>query len=139
MSAEVTFMLDERRVRRMTKLASYEMKNGREDLKISAYFKKDYISLNVISTLLWITVGYLFLAMLVVFACIENLMEAFAIAKIIGLGLIFLIGYIVVLILYSAIARKFYRNKHDQARERVKEYCKNLMIMEKLYEKENAE
>lgn len=132
-------MLDERRVRRMTKLASYEAKKGKEDIKISVYFRKDYISLNVISTLLWVTLGYLLFAVLVVLSCIERLMESFTIAKLIGLGAIMLIGYVVVMILYSVIAKKYFRKKHEEARERVKEYGRDLMIMEKLYEKENAE
>ena len=132
-------MLDERRVRRMTKLASYEAKEGKEDIKISAFFRKDYISLNVISTLLWVTVGYLLAAVLVVLACLENLMESFAIAKLIGLGAIILIVYVVMMVLYNAMARKYYRRRHEEARERVKVYCHDLMMLEKLYEKEGIE
>lgn len=132
-------MLDERRVRRMTKLASYETKEGKEDIKISSYFKKDYISLNVIRTLLWVTVGYLLVAVLIVLACLENLMEAFTIAKVIGLVAIILIGYVVVMVLYNSMTRKYYRRRHEEARERVKVYCHDLMMLEKMYEKEGVE
>ena len=51
-------MLDKRKVRLMTKLALYEQKEGREDMKISAYYKKDYISMKTVATILWTTVGY---------------------------------------------------------------------------------
>ena len=39
-------MLNERRVKHMVKLASYESKRGKEDMKINSYFKKDYVSFN---------------------------------------------------------------------------------------------
>ena len=34
-------MLDKRKIRLMTKLALYEQNEGREDMKISAYYTKD--------------------------------------------------------------------------------------------------
>ena len=51
-------MLNEKRVKHMVKLASYETKFGTEDLKVSTYFKNDYISLNLLFTFLWTTVSY---------------------------------------------------------------------------------
>ena len=41
-------MLDERKVKLMTKLALYEETHGKEDFKISSYYRKDYASLHVI-------------------------------------------------------------------------------------------
>lgn len=35
-------MLDERKVKLMTKLALYEETYGKEDFKISSYYRKDY-------------------------------------------------------------------------------------------------
>ena len=35
-------MLDERKVKLMTRMALYEEQQGREDLKVSAYYRKDY-------------------------------------------------------------------------------------------------
>ena len=35
-------MLDERKVKLMTKLALYEETHGKEDFKISSYYRKDY-------------------------------------------------------------------------------------------------
>ena len=42
----------------MTRLALYEQNEGREDMKISAYYKKDYVSMKMIATFIWTTVGY---------------------------------------------------------------------------------
>ncbi len=51
-------MLDKKRIRLMVRMASYEKTNAKQDQKISSYYKKDYISLNTLITILWITIGY---------------------------------------------------------------------------------
>ena len=40
-------MLDERKVKLMIKLALYEETHGKEDFKISSYYRKDYASLHL--------------------------------------------------------------------------------------------
>lgn len=130
-------MLDERRVRRMAKLASYEANDGKKDIEISLYFKKDYISLNMLKTFLWITIGFILVIALITIAYLEVLMENFSIqVLLIAIGII-LVSYIVIVNLYHVLAKKFYRNKHSEARERVKRYCYNLLMLERLYEKED--
>ena len=49
-------MLDERKVKLMTKLALYEETHGKEDFKISEYYRKDYVGLHSICSFLWVTV-----------------------------------------------------------------------------------
>lgn len=132
-------MLDERRVRRMAKLASYESKEGKEDIEISLYFKKDYVSLNILKTLMWVTVGYLLVVALVGLVFMETLIEAFSIPMMIGIGVGVVAGYIIIFVCYRILARRFYRRRHGEARERVKRYCHGLFLLEKLYEKENVE
>ena len=41
-------MLDERKVKLMTKLAMYEETQGKEDFKISEYYRKDYAGMHTI-------------------------------------------------------------------------------------------
>ena len=40
-------MLDEKKVKLMTRLAFYEQTQGKEDFKVSAYYIKDYASIDV--------------------------------------------------------------------------------------------
>ena len=42
----------------MTRMAFYEKTQGTEDFKISAYYRKDYVSLHMLCSLIWVTVGY---------------------------------------------------------------------------------
>ena len=41
-------MLNEKRVKHMTRLASYDEKSGEQDLKINSYFKKTYVRFIVV-------------------------------------------------------------------------------------------
>ena len=50
-------MLDEKKVKLMTRLAFYEQTQGKEDFKVSAYYRKDYASLHTICSIIWVTVG----------------------------------------------------------------------------------
>ena len=43
-------MLNESKVKLMTRMAMYESKQGEEDFKISSYYKKDYRSFHTIGS-----------------------------------------------------------------------------------------
>ena len=47
-------MLNESKVKLMTRMAMYESKQGEEDFKISSYYKKDYRSFHTIATIIWV-------------------------------------------------------------------------------------
>lgn len=132
-------MLDERRIRRMARLASYESKEGKSDIAISMYFRKDYVSVNTLKTFLWVTIGYVILVALVLLGMLESLMESVTITKVILIMAGVVVGYILIMIIYGTVAKKMYRNKHEDARERVKLFCRDLMALERLYEKEIGE
>ncbi len=130
-------MLDEKKIRRMTKLAAYESKEGKEELDISAYYRKDYVSVNVLRTLLWVTLGYLIAAALICFTYLEVLIEGITITRIILLVSVFIGVYLILMISYGIGARRHYKKKHNKARDRVTEFCHSLFLLEKMYEKEN--
>lgn len=132
-------MLDERRIRRMARLASYESKEGKDDIAVSMYFRKDYVSINTLRTFLWVTFGYIILVALVLLGMMESLIESITISKIIILLVSIVIGYVLLMLVYGKVAKKLYRNRHEEARERVKVFCHDLMVLERLYEKESGE
>ena len=41
-------MVNMRKVRLMTKLAIYEKKEGKEDIKLGKYFRRDYVRLKIL-------------------------------------------------------------------------------------------
>ena len=129
-------MLDERKVKLMTKLALYEETYGKEDFKISSYYRKDYASLHGIYAFLSVSVGYVCLVALLLLAGVEDIMSNMSNGLILFLFLIILAGYVGVVIVYCGIASHIYNEKHKKARKRVKKYNHNLIQLLKMYEKE---
>ena len=129
-------MLDERKVKLMTKLAMYEETQGKEDFKISEYYRKDYAGMHVICSILWITVGYVCVVALIALAGMEQLLSKMSGGMIVTLGIAVVVGYFVLVIVYAVITSHIYNEKHKQARQRVKKYNHDLTRLLKMYEKE---
>lgn len=129
-------MLNEKRVKHMVKLAMYENKEGKEELKTSRFYKKDYISYNMLWSVIWMTVAYIMVLLLVLIAKMDILLDMlslkFAIQMICWCAGI----YVVLLLIYIPFSRRFYRKKHAQAYHRVKHFKEGLEILEEMYEEE---
>ena len=129
-------MLNEKRVKHMVKLASYESKYGTEDIKVSTYFKNDYISLNLIFTFIWTTISYLLIVALLGFAYMDLLLENLTLMRIVYIGGAIIGIYIVLLVASLVFAGCFYKKKHLKARKHIKVYRGSLEKLESIYEQE---
>ena len=129
-------MLDVDRVKLMTKLALYEQTQGKEDFKISEYYRKDYAGIHVICSILWVTVGYACLAALLEFAGLEKLMAGMSMGLLFTIIGVAIAGYIMTLIVFGLVTSHIYNKKHQDARYRVKLYNHDLIKLLKMYEKE---
>ncbi|MDD2979712.1 MAG: hypothetical protein PHN80_07025 [Hespellia sp.] len=129
-------MLNEERVRLMTRMAAYEDGKGREDMKISRYYRKDYASLHTLITILWLTFGYAALIGLIGIAYMEPLMKNLTLTKLILLGCVIVGIYLILVVVYGASASNIYKNRHGRAKQRVKQYYRDLSRLKKMYEKE---
>lgn len=130
-------MLNEKRVKHMVRLSLYDKKNGEEDLKISSYYKKDYITFHVLSSLIWFTIAYGSFVLLLFFAFAETIMASvsFQTLWLLALGIFAL--YLLLLGGYLVMATKFYQREHRKAHFRMQSYKKNLLRLEEMYEKED--
>ena len=131
-------MIDEKRIRLMTKISIYEKKQAEEDLQISGYYRKDYTSLHVWITLIWVTIGYGIAVGLFAICTMEILLEGLTILKMLILMGIAVGLYIVILIAYGVGAAVFYRKKHKHAKENMKKYYRDLSRLQKMYKKEKV-
>lgn len=130
-------MLNEQRVKHMVKLAFYESKNGKEDLKISSYYKKDYISLNMWWSIVWLTVAYTIFMVLLGVTFVPELIETIGAVNVMLIGIAVVMVYIILLITYIMISRRFYKKKHARAYHHVKKFKKGLETLATMYEKED--
>ena len=129
-------MLDKKRIRLMVRMASYEKTNAKQDQKISSYYKKDYISLNTLITILWITIGYAIIVGLAAICGMDILFENLTIIRMLILGGLVIVGYIIVLVIYGVCASSYYKLKHTRAKQRVKRYYRDMSKLENYGKKE---
>ncbi len=131
-------MLNEERVKHMTKLAFYESKGGSEDLKVSFRYKKDYIGVNVFWSALWMTIAYIALVVLVIVTFMNGLLGALSSQQLMAMILSFLGIYFILLIAYIRYARHIYTRVHARAYHRMKKFKEDLEQLENMYEKEDG-
>ncbi len=129
-------MLNEERVKLMTKLASYESAEGKEDFKTSSYYRKDYTSMHTLITVIWTTIGYILIIGFVGVLMMDKIMNHLTIKMAFILGITAVATYIVLIIVFVIIANSFYHERYNNAKQRVKKYYRNLAHLNKMYEKE---
>lgn len=129
-------MLNEERIKLMTKMATYEAKEGKTTFRIGKYFKSDYISYQLLKSAISITVAYLLMISLWALAKMEYIMENIHKIDLVNLGRNLVILYILLLIAYLVIAFDVYYLKYDKAIRSLSKYRKQLKQLGILYENE---
>ncbi len=129
-------MLNEERVKHMTKLAFYEAKGGDEDLKVSFYYKKDYIRFQTFWSVFWMTIAFAALIGLFALLLMDNILAILSSKQLVIIICSLLGIYMILLVAYTRYARQIYKRKHARAYHRVKRFKDDLEQLEKLYEKE---
>ena len=129
-------MINKEKVELMTKMASYEQNQGKEDLKISAYYRKDYVSIHVIYAIIGATIAYGLLVLLGAVCFIDFFTQGLSMSKVIVVGTMLLIGYAAFVVAYAVVTYIVYDYRFRKARARVKRYNYRLIDLLKMYKKE---
>ena len=130
-------MLNEDKIRIMSRCAMYEKAEGKEDLKINRYFQGDYVRLNVLKTLIGATIGFVLCLGLYIVLQSEYYMENFASLDLMALGKTFLFAYVVIMIIFGIISVMFYGWKYADAQKRIRWYYKDLNALSEFNEMED--
>ena len=130
-------MLNEERIKHMTKLAFYETKGGSEELEISFHYKKDYISFNTFWSGLWFTIAYGVLIAIIGVAFLGKILDAMTSTQLMAVTGSVIGLYVILLLAYTKKAKKIYKRKHARAYHHAKRFKDELDELEKLYAKEN--
>ena len=126
-------MINEERTRMMTRLALYETKQGRKELKITKYFPGDYVSAQMIWSFACGTVAFVIICGLAALYNIETLMlELFSMDSLLFARNI-LIGYIVFIGLYLGLCYVYISYKYNRYKKRVNRYLLKLKELYKHY------
>ena len=126
-------MLDIEKIRLMTKLAHYESGQGKEDLKISRYYRSDYIGIGLLKNLLLISLGYMLLWGILVAYNLDFLLGNLHKLDFSSIFMEVAVGYAIIVLIYSAITYAMRFLRYLKAKKSVQEYYDNLNELVELY------
>lgn len=133
------FVVNEDKVKLMTKLAIYESTKGKKQLNISKYYKRDYVRYNMFKTAVTATMAFFMILGGYILINAEELLlklnEMDLLHEAIKLGII----YAVFVIGYMVIARLVYARKYEKVKPDVIIYNHNLKKLKEMYDKEEKE
>ncbi|NCB91889.1 MAG: hypothetical protein EOM40_04855 [Clostridia bacterium] len=129
-------MLNENKIRLMTKLARYENGSGKEDLRIARYYRSDYLGVALFKNFFLASIGYVVVLLMIGSYFSEYLLDN---AHVMNLPLMIVSvvgGYIITITIYSVVVYTMSSLKYSRAKRGVKEYDQKLSRLADLYGKE---
>ena len=132
-------MLNNRKVRLMTRLAIYEQTEGKEDVRISKYFQTDYVRLNVLKSVVAITIGYLLILLLLILYHSEYLIREAVTLDYRGMVTRYAGIYVIILTVYGALCMIGYMIKYRASRKKLAKYFRMLRRLRTIYREEDGE
>ncbi|MBO4767428.1 MAG: hypothetical protein J5532_09045 [Lachnospiraceae bacterium] len=129
-------MVNNEKVRLMTRLAIYEQKEGVDDMAVANYFRSDYTRHEIMKTLIWVTFGSIIvLAMVIAYKLdfiIKNALELNY--KLLGRWILF--GYLAILVVSIAVTWLGYQIRYFRSHKRLNRYYRMLGKVRKIEEQE---
>jgi hypothetical protein len=130
-------MLNEERIKLMTKMASYEANEGKKNVAIGNYFRGDYIGLQVIKSVINATIAFAIMFAMFIFYDFEVFMEDIYKMDLLKFGKSVIIAYLIFTVVYAIISYGVYAYRYTKARRSLKIYYNNLKKLAYLYDREN--
>ncbi len=129
-------MVREENVKLMSKLATYEKRNGKTEIPMSGYYKSDYVRMNVLKAVVSATVAFAIMAAVIVIYKLDYILaNIFKIDyKSFGVGVLLI--YVVWIFLYWLAARIVYAIRYEKARPNIIDYNHNLKKLQEESQKE---
>ncbi len=129
-------MLNNDKIRTMTRLAIYEENQGVQDDKINGYFKNDYIVGHMVGSFVSGTVAFMLIVMIYCIYNYDVVMEGLfegALGSVIASGVTL---YVAFMIFFLAVTFVVYHYRYSAARKRLNRYSRQLQHLKNSYEKE---
>ena len=127
-------MLNEERVKLMTRMASYESGEGKKSMNIGKYFRGDYISVQVLKSTINATIAFVICFALYLFYDLERFLQDIYDMDLLQFAKDVLLIYVVVVVGYGIISYLIYSSRYKKARKSLKTYYNNLRKLSGLYD-----
>lgn len=132
-------MLNNRKVRLMTRLAMYEQEEGKEDIRLSKYFQTDYVRLQMLRTIVSVTLGYLLVLVILLVYHSEYLIRDAVILDYRGMVVRYAGIYLMLITVYISLSTIGYMIKYRMSRKKLAKYFRMLRRLRSLYREEDGE
>ena len=128
-------MLNEEKVKHMTKAAAYENGPEKKNIGISSYFRGDYLGLQLVKSGIAYTVAFVILIAMWAMGKMEELMLMISRPEYLeNLIKIVAVLYVAGLVMYEIAVYTYYSIKFRHAKHSVKGYHNHLKNIHKFYE-----
>ncbi|MBO5336045.1 MAG: hypothetical protein J6A94_02800 [Lachnospiraceae bacterium] len=129
-------MLNEERVILMTKMASYEGNEGKKNMAIGKFFRSDYIGIQVLKSVLSVTICYAVCFALYIFYDFEVFMQDLYKMDLIAFAVQVLKYYGIAVVAYGLLSYVVYSWRYAKAKKSLKCYYNNLKKLYSLYQEQ---
>ena len=126
-------MVNENKVKIMTKMAIYEKHNGKDMIKSNRYSKADYVLFGVLKSLAATSIGFAVLMAVVVAFNSQQVIEQLGSIGFSKMGIIFLVLFIIVALIMSLVSVLIYSYRYDSSRKELKKYYSRLQKLDRFY------
>ena len=127
------------RLRLMIQLADYRQENQNKSMRITRYFKSDYIAVALVKNLIVTTIAFLILTGVFALYHMDFFLANLNDLKFGPLGAVLLIIYLMMLGVYSVITYMIARVRHLRANEELQDYDRQLKRLGRMYQEEQRE
>jgi hypothetical protein len=131
-------MLNNKKIRTMTKLALYEQMDGKEDIRMGKYYKTDYVRLQVLKTVVNVTVGYILILILIGMYKAEYIISNLVTFDFVRIGQYILGFFIMIMAVFVTGSILGYSLKYDKSRKDLSKYYKSLKKLSSFYQDEKV-
>lgn len=127
-------MVNEEKIRIMTKLTSLENADSKGVIKDSGYYKTDYIRLRLIRTIGSYTIAYFLIIALVALYHFDYLVSSIVIQDFRSMIISVVALYLLLVLLCIFFTVTIYSKKYSQVQKKKKEYYNELKKLEAFYD-----
>ncbi len=130
-------MLNNEKIRLMTRMASFDEVEGKKDIAVNGYFRGDYICFQVIKSAIYGTVGFGVVLALYLLYNLESFLADIYKMDMMAFAKDWLTKYVIVLLIYLVISYFVYAFRFSRSKRRIRAYQQQLKQLHQIYEEEN--
>lgn len=126
-------MLNEERIKLMARMAAYEENEGKQNMAIGNYFRSDYISLQLLKSIISATITFVIILGIFTFYDFEMVMKEMYQVDLLETGKQLLLSYVVFTGIYTVISYLVYSYRYNRAKKSLKNYYVHLHKLAEMY------